>query len=76
MGRTAIYTPEEAYERHKQRVITYEKQRKEQDPEFWLRKKANNRKNYHLRAERIKQDRAKLAQLQQKMNNILNINTD
>ena len=76
MGRRAIYTPEEAYERHKQRAIAYTKKRVEQDPEFWLRKKANNRKNYHLRAEKIKQDRDKLAQLQQKMDEILNINTD
>ena len=76
MARTAIYTPEEAYERHKQRAIAYTKKRVEQDPEFWLRKKANNRKNYHLRAEKIKQDRDKLAELQQKMDEILNIKTD
>ena len=74
-GRKKIYsTEEERYYAIKQRNIEWERQKMKNDPAFYAKKLERNKKNYHIRAEKIKEDKNKLQELQKKMDEMLNLN--
>ena len=76
-GRNQKYeTKEEAYEALKKRCIEWEREKMKNDPVFYQKKLERNKKNYHLRVQKIKEDKQRLQELQNKMDEMLNISKE
>ncbi len=71
MGRTQEFTPEELRLRVNAVKRAYQKKRYENDPEFREKRREHSQKSYEKRKMLLQEERAKFAELQKKMDEML-----